>query len=120
MLFSVLVFGVLELVFAVSHMYLLSLGLIASIGFVETFFATLAITMLQTVAPNHLRGRVMSVYVLFFDGSVPLGYLLTGWLSGLYGASIAMLVCALLSLVIVGIGCIWRKFARMEEKTILL
>ena len=119
-LLGVLVFGVLELVFAVSHMYLLSLGLIASIGFVETFFATLAITMLQTVAPNHLRGRVMSVYVLFFDGSVPLGYLLTGWLSGLYSASIAMFVCALLVLVVVGIGWIWRKAARMEEKMILL
>jgi hypothetical protein len=70
-------------------------------GLLRTF------TSLQTVAPDHLRGRVMSVYVLFFDGSVPLGYLLTGWLSGLYGVSIAVLICALLSLMVAGAGWMW-------------
>jgi MFS family permease len=109
LLIGTLVFGVLEAVFAVSHIYLLSLVLIASVGFAETAFAALAVTTLQTVAPNHLRGRVTSVYVLFFDGSVPLGYLLVGWLSGLCGASIALLICALLSLLVAGAGWMWRK-----------
>ncbi|MDQ2885324.1 MAG: MFS transporter [Chloroflexota bacterium] len=108
-LIGALLFGMLEVVFAVSHSYLLSLALIASIGFMETAFAFQAITMLQTVAPDHLRGRVMSVLVLFFDGSLPLGYMLMGWLSALYGASIAMLIGALLSLLIVGAGWLWRK-----------
>ncbi len=108
-LIGTLVFGVLEVVFAVLHIYLLSLVLIASVGFAETTFATLAITTLQTVAPNHLRGRVMSVYVLFFDGSVPLGYLLAGWLSDLCGTPIALLICALLSLLVAGAGWLWRK-----------
>jgi MFS family permease len=113
-LIGMLVFGVLEAVFAVSHIYPLSLTLIASVGFAETAFAQLSITMLQTVAPDHLRGRVMSVTLLFFDGSVPLGYLLMGWLSGLYGASIAMLTGALLSLVVAGAGWIWRKPAEKD------
>jgi MFS family permease len=108
-LIGALAFAVLEAVFAVSHLYLLSLVLIASVGFAETTFAQLSITTLQTVAPNHLRGRVMSVQVLFFDGSVPLGYLLAGWLSGLYGASIGLLICALLSLLVAGAGWMWRK-----------
>jgi MFS family permease len=99
-LIGTLVFGVLLAVFAVSHIYLLSVVLIASVGFVETAFAQLSITTLQTVAPDHLRGRVTSVQVLFFDGSVPLGYLLMGWLSGLCGASIALLIGALLSLLV--------------------
>jgi hypothetical protein len=59
--------------------------LIASVGGAETAFAALALTTLQTVAPDHLRGRVMSVTLLFFDGSLPLGYLLMGWLAGLSG-----------------------------------
>jgi MFS family permease len=108
-LIGTLVFGVLEAVFAVSRLYPLSLVLIASVGFAETAFAQLSITMLQTVAPDHLRGRVMSVTLLFFDGSVPLGYLLMGWLSGLYGAPIALLIGALFSLVIAGAGWVWRK-----------
>jgi MFS family permease len=113
-LIGTLVFGVLEAVFTVSRIYPLSLVLIASVGFAETAFAQLSITMLQTVAPDHLRGRVMSVTLLFFDGSVPLGYLLMGWLSGLYGASIALLIGALLSLMVAGAGWIWRKPAEKD------
>ena len=67
----------------------------------------MATTMLQTVAPDHLRGRVMSVAVLFFDGSLPLGYLLMGWLAGRYGAPSAMFIGALLSLLVVGGGWLW-------------
>ncbi|HET7640534.1 MAG TPA: MFS transporter [Ktedonobacteraceae bacterium] len=113
-LIGTLVFGVLEAVFAVSHSYLLSLALIASVGFTEEAFAMQAMTTLQTVAPDHLRGRVMSVCVLFFDGSLPLGYLLMGWLSSLYGAPFAMLTGALLSLVVAGAGWMGRKSAEKD------
>ena len=108
-LIGTLVFGVLEAVFAVSRIYLLSLVLIASVGFTEETFAMQAMTTIQTVAPAHLSGRVMSVQVLFFDGSLPLGYLLMGWLSALLGAPIALLTGALLSLLVAGAGWMWRK-----------
>ncbi len=113
-LIGTLIFGVLEAAFAVSHIYLLSLVLIASIGVVETIFGALAITTLQTIAPDHLRGRVISVYILFFTGSLPLGSLLTGWLSGLYGPSIGLLICALLTLLVAGSGWLWRKTAQRD------
>jgi hypothetical protein len=108
-LIGALVFGVFEAAFALSRIYLLSLALLASVGGAEIAFATLALTMLQTVAPDHLRGRVMSVCILFFDGSVPLGYLLMGWLAGRYGAPSGLLIGAALSLLVVGAGWIWRK-----------
>jgi MFS family permease len=114
LLIGMLVFSVLEAAFALSHIYFLSIVLIASVGFMETAFAEQAIIMLQTVAPDHLRGRVMSVCMLFFDGSLPLGYLLIGWLSGLYGASTALLIGALLSLLVAGVGWIWRKPAEKD------
>ena len=113
-LIGMLIFGVLEAVFAVSHIYLLSLVLIASVGFTEEAFAMQAVTVLQTAAPDHLSGRVMSVQVLFFDGSLPLGYLLMGWLSGLFGAPIAVLTGALLCLLVVGAGWMWRKPAEKD------
>ncbi len=105
----VLIFGALEIVFAASHIYLLSLLLIASVGFMEIAFAEQAVTMIQTITPDHLRGRVLSVYILFFDGSLPPGYLLMGWLSGLYGPAIAMLTGAVLCLIITGAGWLWHK-----------
>ena len=113
-LFGTLVFGVLEAIFAVSHIYFLSLMLIAGIGVAETIFGAFATTTLQMIAPDHLRGRVISVYILFFTGSIPLGYLLAGWLSGLCGASIALLICALLTLLVTGAGWLWRKPAEKD------
>jgi predicted MFS family arabinose efflux permease len=114
-LIVMLIFGMLEVVFAVSHSYFLSLVLITSIGFTESTFAMQAMTSLQMVAPNHLSGRVMSVQVLFFDGSLPLGYLLMGWLSGLFGAPIALLIGAFLSLMVAGAGWIWQKSYEFER-----
>ena len=108
-LIGMLVFGVLEALFAVSRIYLLSLALIASVGFTENAFAARALTTVQTIAPDRLTGRVMSVQVLFFDGSLPLGLLLMGWLSALCGPSIALLIGALLSLLVAGAGWMWRK-----------
>ncbi len=108
-LIGALVFGVLEAAFGVSRLYLLSLVLIAGVSFAETAFAAQAMTTLQTVVPDHLRGRATSVQVLFFDGSLPLGYLLVGWLSGLCSAPTTLLICALLCLLVTGAGWIWQR-----------
>jgi MFS family permease len=113
-LIGTLVFSVLEAVFAVSHIYLLSLVLIASVGVAETVFGAFAITLVQTISPDHLRGRVNGVYILFFTGSIPAGYLLAGWLSALCGASIGLLICTLLSLMVAGAGWMWRKSAEKD------
>jgi MFS family permease len=113
-LIGAMLFGVLEVVFAVSRSYVLSLALIGGVGFAETTFAAQAITTLQTIAPDHLRGRVMSVCVLFFDGTVPLGYLLTGWLASVYGAPAALLICCSLGLVVAGMGWLRRGPAERD------
>ncbi|HLG60973.1 MAG TPA: MFS transporter [Ktedonosporobacter sp.] len=115
-LLGTLIFGALEMAFAVSHLYPLSLLLIAGIGIAETIFGALAITLLQTIAPDHLRGRVASVYILFFTGSIPPGYLLSGWLSGLWGASTGLLVCAALCLLVTSVGWVWRRPAEESLK----
>lgn len=109
-----LIFCVLLALFALSQIYSVSLVLIAMVGAAQITFATQANTTLQTVAPDHLRGRVMSVYMLFFAGSIPLGNLLVGWLSDLYGASIALLICAILSIIVAIAGWIWRRPAEKD------
>ncbi|HEU5379355.1 MAG TPA: MFS transporter [Ktedonobacteraceae bacterium] len=114
LLLGSLVFCVLLAFFAVSHIYPLSLVLIAAVGFAQIAFTALANTTLQTVAPDHLRGRVMSVYMVCFAGSVPLGNVLVGWLSGLYGASTALFICAMLSLAVAGAAWMWRKSAERD------
>jgi hypothetical protein len=106
-LIGTLVFGVLEVLFATSRYYPLSLTLIAGVGGAEMAFATLALSMLQMAALDQLRGRVMSVATLFFDGSLPLGYILMGWLTGRFGAPGALLIGAVLSLLVAAGAWAW-------------
>ena len=73
-----------------------------------------ALAVLQTATPDRLSGRVMSVQVLFFDGSLPLGYLLMGWLSSLFGAPAALLIGAALCLLVAGAGWAWRRPAEKD------
>jgi MFS family permease len=98
LILGAIAFGILEALFALSHLYLLSLVLIAGVGFAQIAFSALANTTLQTVTPDNLRGRVMSVYMMVFAGSTPLGNLFTGALAHLYNAPIALLAGAILSL----------------------
>ena len=109
MLVAALVFCVLEVSFALSQAYILSLVLIASVGFAQIALSATANTTLQTVAPNHLRGRVMSVYMMVFAGSVPLGNIFAGGLAHLYGAPISLLVGGGLSLIAAITGWFLRK-----------
>ncbi len=109
LLMGTIAFGILEALFAISHLYLLSLVLIAGVGFAQIAFSALANTTLQTVTPDHLRGRVMSVYMMVFAGSTPLGNLFMGGLAHFYNAPVALLVGAILSLIAAIGGWILRK-----------
>jgi MFS family permease len=58
-------------------------------------------SILQLSAPDHLRGRVLSLYLFAFGGLAPLGGLLAGWLADTGGTQLAFgvagstgLVCA--------------------------
>ncbi|HEU5230539.1 MAG TPA: MFS transporter [Ktedonobacteraceae bacterium] len=115
MLIAAICFGILEAIFALSQIFVLSLVLIASVGFMQIAFSATSNTTLQTVTPDYLRGRIMSVYMLVFAGSIPLGNLFTGGLAHFFGAPIALLAGAGLSLAAAIGGWLWRAPA---EKSI--
>ena len=114
LLVSAIVFCVVTALFAVSHIYALSLVLIAMVGFAMIAFSATANTTVQTVVPDHLRGRVMSVYMLVFAGSIPFGNLLTGGLAHLYGVQVALLIGVGISLVAAVTGWVLRKPAERD------
>ena len=47
----------------------------------STAFGTTANTSLQLATPDHLRGRVMALYMLLFAGSTPIGGFFTGFMA---------------------------------------
>lgn len=114
MLLASILFCILEALFALSHWYELSLLLIAFVGFAQITFTAIANTTLQTVTPDHLRGRVMGVYMLVFNGSIPLGNLFTGGLAHLFGAPIALLAGAAPSLIAAIAGWVFRSSAEKD------
>jgi predicted MFS family arabinose efflux permease len=59
-------------------------------------------TALQMAAPDHLRGRVMSLHVLVFGGSFPIGAFLVGAMSERWGVSRAFLVNGVVGLLALG------------------
>jgi MFS family permease len=62
------------------------------VGVCFTLWTSNSQSLLQLAAPDHLRGRVLSLYLFAFAGLAPLGGLLAGWLSDVGGTSLAFFV----------------------------
>lgn len=103
------IFSVLLGAVAVSTQYALSGALLIALGFAGILFSTSANTLLQLLVPDDLRGRVMSLYMLLFAGSTPIGGLLIGSLSNVIGVSETLLVCAGLCLLGVGGAVLYQR-----------
>jgi MFS family permease len=69
----------------------LAFPMLALTGFCSTFYLTHVTTLIQTKVPDHLRGRVLSLYSLCWN-LLPLGGLLAGALAAVVDARFAVLV----------------------------
>ncbi|MCL4458778.1 MAG: MFS transporter [Chloroflexi bacterium] len=83
-------------VFSLSHWLLLSLVALVAVGWSMMTYTAVTSTLLQTMVPDRLRGRVMSVYTFMFSGMTPLGNLQAGIVAEYWGAPFAILLGALL------------------------
>jgi predicted MFS family arabinose efflux permease len=73
------------------HFWLAALALFVT-GFAGIITLAGCNTALQIAAPDHLRGRVMSLHVLVFGGSFPIGAFVVGAISERWGVSTAFFV----------------------------
>ncbi len=69
----------------------------AVVGFGLTSTMSMANTVVQSTAPDALRGRVMSVYVMVSAGASPLGALLAGAVAGWFGTPLSILMGGIIS-----------------------
>jgi MFS family permease len=53
---------------------------------------SLVTSLVQLIAPNEMRGRVMSIYMVAFRGGMPLGSLVTGKVADATTVSLALAV----------------------------
>ena len=85
---------VLLAAFAASPAFPVSLALIVGVGATMTAYLSATNTTIQALVPDALRGRVMSLYILAFFGTAPLGGLVMGALAQAAGARVAVAVGA--------------------------
>ena len=83
-------FGVSLIIFAVSRFFWLSCALLLPVGFAMMLEMGSSNTLIHTMSPDHLRGRVMSVYSMMFMGMAPIGALLAGVAAGRWGAPVTV------------------------------
>lgn len=80
-------FGVAIILFAHSHMLLLSMALLLPAAFGQMLFGGSTNTIIQTLSEDRFRGRVISFYTMSFMGMMPWGALLLGALAAHIGIS---------------------------------
>ncbi|EPR36358.1 protein of unknown function DUF894 DitE [Desulfovibrio sp. X2] len=86
-------FGISLLLFALSHSFWLSAALLLPVGFAMILFMAVSNTLLQTICPDALRGRVMALYSMMFMGMAPFGALLAGLMAEFLGAGHTVAIC---------------------------
>ena len=82
--------GCLLILFSRAHTMALALPVLVLVGFCNTFYLMHVNTYLQQHVPDHLRGRVMSLYSLCWN-LLPLGGLLAGALAAAVDARFAIM-----------------------------
>jgi MFS family permease len=87
-------FGFSLLLFAVSRSFWLSVVFLLPAGFSLMVLMASANTLIQTIVPDQLRGRVMALHVTMFIGMFPFGSFLAGAIAERLGAPVAVAIGA--------------------------
>jgi len=77
-------------------------------GVGAVFVYSSSMMLIQLAVPDHLRGRVMGIWMIVYSGSVPLGALWTGRVAQSWGVAFAMglsaMLCVLAALFVTATG----------------
>jgi MFS family permease len=107
------VFPSLLILYTFSRWLPLSLVLLVGVGWGFMVLVNLSNSLVQTQVPDELRGRVMSIFTLFFFGLFPLGSLLSGTIADIIGEPTTVLIGALTILIFATLG--WWRFPQIRK-----
>lgn len=83
-------FGVCLICFALSTNLKISLIFLFGVGFSIVTSVAVTNTLLQKLVTDQMRGRVMSMFILSFIGTMPIGNLIAGVVSARFGAPVTL------------------------------
>lgn len=90
LLIGVLIYGIATFLFGLSRHFFLSLLILFFTGFGDVISTIIRNTIRQMATPDHLRGRMVSVNMIFFMGGPQLGEVESGLLAAAIGAPAAV------------------------------
>jgi MFS family permease len=85
-------FGLLIVGFALNRVIWVSHALLFFTNVALLMVFASVTSLVQLIAPNEMRGRVMSIYLLAFRGGMPLGSLVAGYLASTFSAPRVLIV----------------------------
>ena len=80
------VFGVMITLLALNRSLYISYVLLFLSGVALMIVLSCITSLVQLIAPNEMRGRVMSIYLVAFRGGMPIGSLVSGYVASLTSA----------------------------------
>lgn len=112
---SATAFGVGLLIFALSRTFLFSALILVPVGFSLMLQMGSSNTLIQSMVPDHLRGRVMGVYSMMLMGMAPFGGLLAGVVADRFGAPTTVAIGGVICLAAAGI--FWTQLPEIRVHT---
>ncbi|MGH2444403.1 MAG: MFS transporter [Chloroflexota bacterium] len=115
-LFAVGAYATFTVLFGLSHIFVLSVVMLAGTGASDTVSTILRQTVRQIITPDALRGRMTSVSMVFFMGCPQLGELEAGVVARSFGAPVSVVsggLAALLATILIAVyGVNLRRYQR--------
>jgi MFS family permease len=118
--YSSILFGACMAAFSFSRSFALSVVLLLPVGFFLMLQMSSSNTLIQSMVPDQLRGRVMAVYSMMFMGMAPLGSLVAGYLGDRIGAPMTVAICGIVSIVGGGAFSWYLPALRDEARRLIL
>ncbi len=103
LLAAVASYGIATAFYGASQLFVLSFFFLALVGASDTVSTILRNTIRQLATPDHLRGRMTSVNMIFFMGGPQLGNLEAGILAALIGAPLSVITGGVATVIAVGL-----------------
>jgi MFS family permease len=114
-IWAVAIFGLATVAFGISRAFWFSLLMLAITGAADTVSTVLRQTIRQLATPNHLRGRMTSINMVFFMGGPQLGEVEAGVVASFIGAPLSVVIGGAGSLLSAGVAAIKAKSLRHYE-----
>ena len=113
-------FGAGLVAFSISRIFWLSAAILALCGFAMMIQMGSSNTLIQSMSPDRLRGRVMSVYSMMFMGMAPFGALLAGAVADRLGAPLTVAGGGAVSMVAAAIFWMWWPQIRVSARKLIV